>query len=156
MLKLCQQRRCQQSLRDQPQDRHAGDWRNYSSKEPAAWRAQYSLTHVLVPESPRAILNDLEKIEKLFAEKANEAARANKNQKTFENVERLMVDRKEYLTNILRKKGAKMESLKNASATKHPCNLKHCDEQMYCIDEEIQNIDKILAGFESIRKVAKK
>jgi hypothetical protein len=45
---------------------------------PAAWRAQYSLTHVLVPESPRAILNDLEKIEKLFAEKANEAARANK------------------------------------------------------------------------------
>jgi hypothetical protein len=45
---------------------------------PAAWRAQYDLTHVLVPESPRAILNDLEKIEKLFAEKANEAARANK------------------------------------------------------------------------------
>ena len=81
-----------------------------------------------------------------------EQKRANKNQKTFENVERLMVDRKEYLTNILRKKGAKMESLKNASATKHPCNLKHCDEQMYCIDEEIQNIDKILAGFESIRK----
>jgi len=45
---------------------------------PAAWRAQYALTHVLVPESLRAILNDLENIEKLFAEKANEAARANK------------------------------------------------------------------------------
>jgi len=45
---------------------------------PAAWRAQYALTHKLVPESPRAILNDLENIEKLFAEKANEAARANK------------------------------------------------------------------------------
>ena len=45
---------------------------------PAAWRAQYALTHVLVPESPRAILNDLENIEKLFAEKANEAAQANK------------------------------------------------------------------------------
>ncbi len=45
---------------------------------PAAWRAQYALTHKLVPESPRAILNDLENIEKLFAEKVNEAARANK------------------------------------------------------------------------------
>ena len=45
---------------------------------PVAWRTQYALTHVLVPESPRAILNDLENIEKLFAEKANEAARANK------------------------------------------------------------------------------
>jgi len=45
---------------------------------PVAWRAQYALTHVLVPESPRAILNDLENIKKLFAEKANEAARANK------------------------------------------------------------------------------
>ena len=39
---------------------------------------------------------------------------------------------------------------------KHPCNLKHCDEQMYCIDEEIQNIDKILAGFESIRRSEKR
>ena len=39
---------------------------------------------------------------------------------------------------------------------KHPCNLKHCDEQMYCIDEEIQNIDKILAGFKSIRKGEKR
>jgi hypothetical protein len=81
-----------------------------------------------------------------------EKKRADKNQNTLENVERLMVDRKEYLTNILRKKGAKMETLKDASATKHPCNLKHCDEKMYCIDEEIQNIDKILAGFKSIRK----
>jgi hypothetical protein len=36
------------------------------------------LTHTLVPESPRAILLDLENIEKLFAEKSNEAARANK------------------------------------------------------------------------------
>jgi len=45
---------------------------------PVAWRTQYALTHVLVPESLRAILVDLENIEKLFAEKANEAARANK------------------------------------------------------------------------------
>jgi len=45
---------------------------------PVAWRTQYALTHTLVPESPRAILLDLENIEKLFAEKTNEAARANK------------------------------------------------------------------------------
>jgi len=45
---------------------------------PVAWKTQYSLTHTLVPESPRAILVDLENIEKLFAKKANEAARANK------------------------------------------------------------------------------
>jgi len=45
---------------------------------PVEWRTQYALTHALVPESPRAILVDLENIEKLFAEKANEAARANK------------------------------------------------------------------------------
>jgi len=45
---------------------------------PVAWRTQYSLMHTLVPESPRAILVDLENIEKLFAEKAKEAARANK------------------------------------------------------------------------------
>jgi len=43
-----------------------------------AWRNHYALTHTLVPESPRAILLDLENIEKLFAEKTNEAARANK------------------------------------------------------------------------------
>jgi len=45
---------------------------------PVAWRTQYALTHALVPESPRTILGDLKNIEKLFAEKANEAARANK------------------------------------------------------------------------------
>jgi hypothetical protein len=45
---------------------------------PVAWRIQYALTHILVPKSPRAILLDLQNIEKLFAEKSNEAARANK------------------------------------------------------------------------------
>ncbi len=45
---------------------------------PVAWRTQYSLTHTLVPKSPRAILVDLENIKKLFVEKTNEAARANK------------------------------------------------------------------------------
>jgi hypothetical protein len=45
---------------------------------PVAWRIQYALTHTLVPESPRAILLDLENIEKLFAKKSNKAARANK------------------------------------------------------------------------------
>jgi hypothetical protein len=45
---------------------------------PVAWRTQYALTHTLVPESLRAILLDLENIEKLFVEKTNEAARANK------------------------------------------------------------------------------
>ncbi len=34
---------------------------------PVAWRIQYALTHTLVSESPRAILLDLENIEKLFA-----------------------------------------------------------------------------------------
>jgi hypothetical protein len=45
---------------------------------PVAWRTQYSLTHNLVPESLRAILLDLENIEKLIVEKTNEAAQANK------------------------------------------------------------------------------
>ena len=45
---------------------------------PVAWRTQYALMHTLVPESLRAILLDLENIEKLFVEKTNEAARANK------------------------------------------------------------------------------
>ena len=45
---------------------------------PVVWRTQYALTHTLVPESPRAILLDLENIEKLFAKKTNKAARANK------------------------------------------------------------------------------
>jgi hypothetical protein len=45
---------------------------------PVAWRTQYSLTHNLVPKSPRAILVDLENIKKLIIEKTNKAARANK------------------------------------------------------------------------------
>ena len=45
---------------------------------PVAWRNQYNLTHTIVPESPRAILLDLENLEKVFAERSNEAARANK------------------------------------------------------------------------------
>jgi len=45
---------------------------------PVVWRTRYALTHTLVPESLRAILVDLENIEKLFTQKANEAARANK------------------------------------------------------------------------------
>jgi hypothetical protein len=46
------------------------------SHPPVAWRNQYNLTHTIVPESPRAIL--LENLEKVFAERSNEAARANK------------------------------------------------------------------------------
>jgi hypothetical protein len=45
---------------------------------PVAWRNQYNLTHKTVPESPRAILQDLENIEKLFVKKYNEKAQANK------------------------------------------------------------------------------
>jgi hypothetical protein len=45
---------------------------------PVAWRNQYDLTHKTVPESPRAMLLDLENIEKLFIERYNEKARANK------------------------------------------------------------------------------
>ncbi len=45
---------------------------------PVAWRNQYDLTHSTVPESPRAMLMDLENIEKLFVEKYNEKAKANK------------------------------------------------------------------------------
>ena len=45
---------------------------------PVAWRHQYDLTHKTVPESPRVILLDLENIEKLFVERYNEKARANK------------------------------------------------------------------------------
>jgi hypothetical protein len=44
---------------------------------PVAWRNQYNLTHTIVPESPRAILLDLENLKKVFAERSNEAARAN-------------------------------------------------------------------------------
>jgi hypothetical protein len=45
---------------------------------PVAWRHQYDLTHKTVPESPHAMLQDLENIEKLFVERYNEKARANK------------------------------------------------------------------------------
>ncbi len=45
---------------------------------PIAWRNQYDLMHKTVLESPCAMLQDLENIEKLFAEKYNEKARANK------------------------------------------------------------------------------
>ncbi len=45
---------------------------------PVAWRNQYNLTHKTVPESPRAMLQDLKNIKKLFVEKYNEKARANK------------------------------------------------------------------------------
>ena len=38
---------------------------------PVAWRNQYNLTHTIVPESPRAILNDLENLKKVFAERSN-------------------------------------------------------------------------------------
>jgi hypothetical protein len=41
---------------------------------PVAWRNQYNLTHKTVPESPRAMLQDLQNIEKLFIEKYNEKA----------------------------------------------------------------------------------
>jgi hypothetical protein len=45
---------------------------------PVAWRNQYDLMHKTVPESPHAMLQDLENIEKLFVEKYNEKAQANK------------------------------------------------------------------------------
>jgi hypothetical protein len=45
---------------------------------PVAWRNQYNLTRTIVPKSPRAILLDLENLEKVFAERSNEATRANK------------------------------------------------------------------------------
>jgi hypothetical protein len=45
---------------------------------PIAWRNQYNLMHKTVPELPRAMLQDLENIEKLFVEKYNEKAQANK------------------------------------------------------------------------------
>jgi hypothetical protein len=45
---------------------------------PVAWRNQYNLTHTIVPKSLRAILLDLENLEKVFAERSNEAAQANK------------------------------------------------------------------------------
>ena len=45
---------------------------------PVTWRHQYDLTHKTVPELPRAMLLDLENIGKLFVERYNEKARANK------------------------------------------------------------------------------
>jgi hypothetical protein len=41
---------------------------------PVAWRNQYDLTHKTVPESPCAMLQDLENIKKIFVEKYNEKA----------------------------------------------------------------------------------
>jgi hypothetical protein len=41
---------------------------------PVEWRNQYNVTHPIVPESSRAILLDLENLEKVFVEKSNEAA----------------------------------------------------------------------------------
>jgi len=45
---------------------------------PVAWRNQYNVTHPIVPKSQRAILLDLENLEKVFVKKSNEAAQANK------------------------------------------------------------------------------
>jgi hypothetical protein len=45
---------------------------------PSAWRNQYSLTHITIPESARAIIDSLESIKTLFVEKGHEKARANK------------------------------------------------------------------------------
>ncbi len=45
---------------------------------PIVWRNQYHLMHKTVPESPCAMLLDLENMEKVFAERYNEKAQANK------------------------------------------------------------------------------
>ena len=45
---------------------------------PVAWRNQYNLTHKTVPESPRAMLLDLENIEKMQVKRYNEKAKASK------------------------------------------------------------------------------
>jgi hypothetical protein len=45
---------------------------------PVAWRNQYDLTHKTVPESPRAMLLDLENIKKMQVETYNEKAKASK------------------------------------------------------------------------------
>jgi hypothetical protein len=47
---------------------------NILSHIPVALRNQYDLTHKTVPESPCAMLQDLENIKKLFTEKYNEKA----------------------------------------------------------------------------------
>jgi hypothetical protein len=43
-----------------------------------AWMNQYNLTHKTLPKSPRTLLLDLENIEKVFVNKYNEKAKANK------------------------------------------------------------------------------
>jgi len=48
------------------------------SQLPLAWRNQYNLTHQTVPELPRAMLQDLETIEKVIAERYNDKAQTNK------------------------------------------------------------------------------
>jgi hypothetical protein len=45
---------------------------------PVVWRNQYDLMHKIVPESLRAMLVDLENIEKMHVEKYNEKAKASK------------------------------------------------------------------------------
>ena len=45
---------------------------------PVAWRNQYDLTHKTIPEFPRAMLLDLENIEKMQVKKYNEKAKASK------------------------------------------------------------------------------
>jgi hypothetical protein len=45
---------------------------------PVVWRNQYDLMHKTVPESPCAMLQDLKNIKKLFVEKYNKKAQANK------------------------------------------------------------------------------
>ncbi len=45
---------------------------------PVAWRNQYNLTHKTVPESPRAMLLDIENIKKMQVKKYNEKAKASK------------------------------------------------------------------------------
>jgi hypothetical protein len=45
---------------------------------PIVWRNQYDLTHKTVLKLPRAMLQDLKNIKKLFVEKYNEKAQANK------------------------------------------------------------------------------
>ena len=48
------------------------------SQLPLAWRNQYKLTHQTVPESLHAMLQDLETIKKVIAERYNDKARTNK------------------------------------------------------------------------------
>ena len=45
---------------------------------PAAWRHQYNLMHKTIPESPRAMLLDLENIKKMQVKRYNKKAKASK------------------------------------------------------------------------------